>query len=76
MIYSSHCHDDLGLAVANALSAFENGARRVEGAINGIGERAGNTALEEIALALHVRQDHYNLSTNINLAETKTQVTW
>ena len=71
VIYSSHCHDDLGLAVANALSAFENGARRVEGAINGIGERAGNTALEEIALALHVRQDHYNLSTNINLAETK-----
>ncbi len=71
VIYSSHCHDDLGLAVANGLAAFENGARRVEGAINGIGERAGNTALEEIALALHVRQDHYNLSTNINLSETK-----
>lgn len=71
VIYSSHCHDDLGLAVANSLAAFENGARRVEGAINGIGERAGNTALEEIALALYVRGDHYNLTTNINLAETK-----
>src|SRR5699024_620711 len=71
VIYSSHCHDDLGMAVANGLAAFENGARRVEGAINGIGERAGNTALEEIALALYVRKDHYNLSTNINLEETK-----
>ena len=53
--FSSHCHDDLGMATANALAAIENGANRVEGAINGIGERAGNTALEEVALALSIR---------------------
>ncbi|MDN6656413.1 MAG: 2-isopropylmalate synthase, partial [Staphylococcus simulans] len=49
IIYSAHCHDDLGLAVANSMAAIENGAKRVEGTINGIGERAGNTALEEVA---------------------------
>ena len=47
---SAHCHDDLGMAVANSLAAIENGATQVEGTINGIGERAGNTALEELAL--------------------------
>ncbi len=55
--FLSHCHDDLGMATANALAAIENGADRVEGTINGIGERAGNTALEEVALALHIRND-------------------
>ena len=54
---SCHCHDDLGMAVANSLAAMEAGARQVECAINGIGERAGNAALEEIAAALHVRSD-------------------
>jgi 2-isopropylmalate synthase len=59
VILSSHCHDDLGLAVANSLAAIEAGARQVECTINGIGERAGNAALEEIAAALRVRSDYY-----------------
>lgn len=59
IILSTHGHDDLGLAVANTLAAIEAGARQVECAINGIGERAGNAALEEIAVALRVRADHY-----------------
>src|SRR5580658_9572536 len=68
IILSSHCHDDLGLAVANSLAAVENGARQVECTINGIGERAGNAALEEIAAALYVRGDRYGVSTGIKLA--------
>ena len=67
VILSSHCHDDLGLAVANSLSAIQNGARQVECTINGIGERAGNAALEEIAAALYVRADHYGVSSSIKL---------
>jgi 2-isopropylmalate synthase len=67
IILSSHCHDDLGLAVANSLAAIENGARQVECTINGIGERAGNAALEEIAAALYVRRDHYSATSAINL---------
>src|SRR5580692_6395973 len=66
IILSSHCHDDLGLAVANSLAAVENGARQVECAINGIGERAGNAALEEIVMALKTRQDFYNIGTRID----------
>ncbi|MFH4214456.1 2-isopropylmalate synthase, partial [Acinetobacter baumannii] len=54
-IFSCHCHDDLGMAVANSLAAVEGGALQVEGTINGIGERAGNAALEEVAVALHIR---------------------
>ena len=65
IVLSSHCHDDLGLAVANSLAAIQNGARQVECTINGIGERAGNAALEEIAAALYVRCDRYGVSTNI-----------
>src|SRR5829696_1177484 len=65
VILSAHCHDDLGLAVANSLSAVENGARQVECTINGIGERAGNAALEEIVMALRTRHDYYGLATNI-----------
>src|ERR1700733_113415 len=65
IILSSHCHDDLGLAVANSLAAIQNGARQVECTINGIGERAGNAALEEIAAALYVRGDRYGVSTKI-----------
>ena len=61
IILSSHCHDDLGLAVANSLAAIQAGARQVECTINGIGERAGNAALEEIAAALYVRSDHYGV---------------
>jgi 2-isopropylmalate synthase len=66
VIYSVHCHDDLGLAVANSLAALAEGARQVECTINGIGERAGNTALEEIVMAMRTRQDFYQLSTGIN----------
>ncbi|WP_342600389.1 2-isopropylmalate synthase [Psychrobacillus sp. FSL H8-0483] len=68
---SAHCHDDLGLATANTLAAIENGARQVEGTINGIGERAGNVALEEIAVALHIRNDYYQAESGIVLKETK-----
>ncbi|MBF2677909.1 2-isopropylmalate synthase [Listeria welshimeri] len=71
IIFASHCHDDLGMATANALAAIENGARRVEGTINGIGERAGNTALEEVAVALHIRKDFYQAETNIVLNQFK-----
>lgn len=60
-IFSVHCHDDLGLGVANTLAALRVGARQAEVALNGIGERAGNAALEEVAMALHVRKDYYNL---------------
>lgn len=60
VIFSTHCHNDLGLAVANSLAAIEGGARQVEGSINGIGERAGNCALEEIAMVLKVRNAFYN----------------
>lgn len=66
---STHCHDDLGMAIANSLAAVENGATQVEGTINGIGERAGNAALEEIAVALHIRKDFYQASTRLNLQE-------
>lgn len=65
VIISVHCHNDLGLAVANSLAAVENGATQVECAINGLGERAGNTALEEIVMALKTRSDIYNVYTNI-----------
>jgi 2-isopropylmalate synthase len=66
VILSAHCHDDLGLAVANSLSAVENGARQVECTINGIGERAGNAALEEIVMAIRTRHDFYQVRTNID----------
>lgn len=62
---SVHCHNDLGLAVANSLAAIENGATQVECAVNGIGERAGNTALEEIVMALFTRYDYYGYKTGI-----------
>jgi 2-isopropylmalate synthase len=68
-ILSAHCHDDLGMAVANSLSAIENGADQVECTINGIGERAGNASLEEIAVALAIREDFYQAKTNLKLNE-------
>jgi 2-isopropylmalate synthase len=67
IILSAHCHDDLGLAVANSLAAISAGVRQVECTINGIGERAGNAALEEIAAALYVRGDHFSVTSGINL---------
>ncbi|MEM9445964.1 MAG: 2-isopropylmalate synthase [Verrucomicrobiota bacterium] len=70
-IISVHCHDDLGLAVANSLAAIQNGARQVEGTINGIGERAGNVALEEVVMALKTRRDSYKrYKVNVNFKET------
>ncbi|KAB7668068.1 2-isopropylmalate synthase [Bacillus sp. B1-b2] len=66
---STHCHDDLGMATANSLAAIENGATQVECTINGIGERAGNASLEEIVVALHIRNDHYGEKSRINLKE-------
>jgi len=68
-VISVHCHNDLGLAVANSLSAIENGARQIECTINGIGERAGNASLEEIAMALKVRPHYYNIGHTINTKE-------
>ncbi len=65
-IFSAHCHDDLGLAVANSLAAIEGGARQVECTINGIGERAGNCALEELVMALDVRRAYFEASTGIH----------
>ena len=68
-IVSVHCHDDLGLAVANSLEAVKQGARQVECTINGIGERAGNASLEEIVMAIKTRKDFFNLTTNINTTQ-------
>jgi len=65
-VISVHCHNDLGLAVANSLAAIENGAGQIECTINGIGERAGNCSLEEVVMALNTRIDVYNCETNIN----------
>ncbi|MCL4108494.1 UNVERIFIED_CONTAM: hypothetical protein GTU68_046775 [Idotea baltica] len=65
-VISTHCHNDLGMAVANSLSAVEAGARQVECTINGLGERAGNAALEEVVMALKTRADYYKVSTNIH----------
>lgn len=69
VVVSVHCHDDLGLAVANSLAALEAGARQVECTVNGIGERAGNAALEEIVMALLVRADGYPFRTQVATAE-------
>ncbi len=68
-IISAHCHDDLGLAVANSLAAVRNGARQVECTINGIGERAGNAAMEEVVMAMRTRQDFFDVDTNIVTSE-------
>jgi 2-isopropylmalate synthase len=69
VIISVHCHNDLGLAVANTLAAIEAGARQVECTINGIGERAGNASLEEIVMALHVRADRLPFETGVKTTE-------
>jgi 2-isopropylmalate synthase len=65
VIWSAHCHNDLGLAVANSLAAVHNGARQIECTINGIGERAGNTSLEEVVMALRTRKNYLDLDTHI-----------
>ncbi len=68
-IVSVHCHDDLGMATANALAGIQAGARQVEVTINGIGERAGNTSLEEVAMAIRTRRQYYDLVTNIDTTQ-------
>ena len=65
VVLSTHCHNDLGLAVANSLAAIRGGARQVEGALNGIGERAGNSAIEEVIMALKTREDLFNAKMNV-----------
>jgi 2-isopropylmalate synthase len=69
IVLSAHCHDDLGLAVANSLAAIRAGVRQIECTINGIGERAGNASLEEVAVALAVRKESFGVATNINLEQ-------
>ncbi len=69
VVFSAHCHNDLGLAVANTLAAIEGGAKQIDCTVNGIGERAGNTALEEVVLALHTRKDHYDVENGIVLKQ-------
>ncbi len=69
VVFSCHCHNDLGLAVANSLAALRNGARQVEATINGLGERAGNASLEEVIMNLQVRKDFFGLETGINSQE-------
>jgi len=66
---SVHCHNDLGMGVANSLEAIRAGVQQVEGCFNGVGERAGNASLEEIIVALHMRSDYYNAYTDINMKE-------
>ncbi|ADE13839.1 2-isopropylmalate synthase [Nitrosococcus halophilus Nc 4] len=68
-VFSVHCHNDLGLAVANSLAAVMNGARQVECTINGLGERAGNAALEEVVMAVRTRQDFFPCDTNIDTTQ-------
>jgi 2-isopropylmalate synthase len=65
VVWSAHCHNDLGLAVANSLAAVEGGARQVECTVNGIGERAGNTSMEEVVMALETRRHYFGIATRI-----------
>lgn len=69
VIFSVHCHNDLGLAVANSIAAIKAGARQVECTVNGIGERAGNASLEEVAMVLRTRRSHFGIDTNIRSEE-------
>ena len=69
VVWSTHCHNDLGMAVANSLAAVMNGARQVECTINGLGERAGNASLEEIVMAIKTRSDIFNLGTRIDTTQ-------
>jgi 2-isopropylmalate synthase len=68
-VFSVHCHDDLGMSVANTLAGVRGGARQVEGTINGVGERAGNAALEEVVMAIRTRKDYFGIDTAINAKE-------
>ena len=72
-VVSVHCHDDLGLAVANSLAAMQNGARQIECTINGIGERAGNAALEEVVMAMNTRRDRLRMRPDRHRASVSGQ---
>ena len=74
VIFSTHCHNDLGLAVANSLAGVLAGARQVECTINGIGERAGNAALEEIVMALKVRKDLMPFATGVKTRDDRARL--
>src|SRR5688572_6489900 len=76
IVLSAHCHDDLGMAVANSLSAVQNGARQIECTINGIGERAGNAALEEIVMAIRTRPDYFKVQTRIDATKIHPTSRW
>ena len=69
VVWSVHCHNDLGMATANSLAGIAAGARQVEVTVNGVGERAGNTSLEEVVMSLHTRHDFYDLRTNIDTTQ-------
>ena len=69
IVWSVHCHNDLGLATANTLAGIQAGARQAEVTINGIGERAGNTSLEEVVMSIHTRPQYFNLTTNIDTTQ-------
>ncbi len=69
VVFSTHCHDDLGMAVANSLAAVKRGARQIECTINGIGERAGNCSLEEVVMALRTRSDYFGIDTRIDTTQ-------
>lgn len=69
VIISTHCHDDLGMATANAMAGVQAGARQIECTVNGLGERAGNSSLEEVVMAMDTRADYYGVKTNINTRE-------
>ncbi len=69
VVFSTHCHDDLGMAVANSLAAVKRGARQIECTINGIGERAGNCSLEEVVMALRTRPDYFGIDTRIDTTQ-------
>jgi 2-isopropylmalate synthase len=69
VIWSTHCHNDLGLATANTLAGLQNGARQVEVTINGIGERAGNTSLEEVVMTVHTRPQNFDVETDIDTTQ-------
>ena len=68
-VWSVHCHNDLGMAVANSLACLQAGVRQIECTINGLGERAGNTSLEEVVMALRTRQDFFNLTTGVDVSQ-------